>query len=413
MFYLPQTQLNSMTLSFFFLVCPFFVLCTLGVLLLFSPQNKRRFTLQLFGLFLIIRAIIYISIAGCYYPPSSFQVFIESIDSYALLLHDPVLFFAVLSLIFPLKLILKRCWPLLVPAAVLGTIYLIAYLSYPDAIRQKISISFWNSEEIVPYALIYDLQLTVQITMTALTIIYLALYTKVLVFDFTKFLKNNYSNAQQLNIRAIIYIGVLFILFAFLYAFIPLTGEKTIIPIFIFEILLGFIIYLGLNNSYRINPELIENYMISFVLNTKNIPFFSWLFPYKSLAFLNKETEETSENQAHKTESLFQKLIGYFEEKKPYLQKDLSMDDIARALSSNRTYISQLLSKEKNISFYDFVNAYRVEEAKIKMQEQPSICLKFIAEECGFSSYTTFVKYFKEKELTTPNKWKTEQNEVS
>ncbi len=395
-----------MKLPPFLLICPFFVLCTLGIVLISDYVNKRKSTLRLFGVFLIFRALIYFSISMLYYYPTPLQIYVEKFSGFILLLADPILFFALLSFVFPFRLILRQCWFFLLPAVILGSIYAIAYGLYPLDIQQAIALSFWRSETPATYPDIYQLQWAIDIILNVQSLFYLIIYIKILMINFPNFLRNYFSNSSKLNINWTIVLGLTLAILVVIYDLAPVLGANVLYALVIIETGLGFIIYFVLKNCSSLNIDVIETYFSLFLLNQKRLILLNKLFPERILEKLPHYTSHYAMGHAEKMINLHHQLIVYFESEKPYKQKDLCLDDIARALNSNRTYISQLFTKEIKTSFYDFVNTYRVEEAKLIMQLQPALSLKAIAEDCGFNSYTTFIKYFKEKISLGPNEWK-------
>ncbi len=363
--------------------------------------------MRLFGIFLLLRALNYVLVAGLYLPPSSVQIFIESISGYLILLAEPVLFFVFLSIVFPVKLIIRRCWLFLLPAIILGTVYTITYLSYPETDRSDISRWLLNPAELKSYPQIFRLQHIIQLCEFVLILFYLTLYVKIFILNFPKFLRNNFSNNKQIKTRRFFSFGFILICFTGLYTVIPFIGGGIIVPIIIMEIGFAFLMYSFLYIRYRVNynlnADLLETYFTSFMVDGKRPLIIEALFPQKLIP-QNIMSVLADPKLPDKMDYLFHRLTDYFRTKKPYLQSNLSLDDVARNLNTNRTYISLILKKETT-SFYDFVNSYRIEEAKQKMQTC-SFNLKIIAEECGFSSYTTFIKYFEKKEQVSPKIWR-------
>jgi YesN/AraC family two-component response regulator len=51
-------------------------------------------------------------------------------------------------------------------------------------------------------------------------------------------------------------------------------------------------------------------------------------------------------------------------EHKPYLNPELTINDLAAMIPCNRHHLSQVLNDALKNSFYDYINFYRVEEAK-------------------------------------------------
>ncbi len=95
--------------------------------------------------------------------------------------------------------------------------------------------------------------------------------------------------------------------------------------------------------------------------------------------------------------SLIKKLNIYFQTKKPYLEPELKLEDISNALNTNRTYISKIIKDEYKTNFNNFVNNYRISEAKKLLSNRNSaISLQEIASKTGFNSYSTFYRTFKD-----------------
>jgi AraC-like DNA-binding protein len=74
-----------------------------------------------------------------------------------------------------------------------------------------------------------------------------------------------------------------------------------------------------------------------------------------------------------------------------YLNKDLKVGDLARAMGTNRTYMSKYISSVLGMTFYDYINKMRIEHMSIPlMDEHPEYTLEHIAMESGFGSISTF-----------------------
>ncbi len=96
---------------------------------------------------------------------------------------------------------------------------------------------------------------------------------------------------------------------------------------------------------------------------------------------------------------------------KLYLVSDLTLSDLAEQLGSTTHVVSQVLNNTIGQSFYDFVNAYRVEEAKkwLESSDSKSIPISRIAQEAGFNSSSAFYNAFKKKTGMTPSQWRDRQ----
>lgn len=92
------------------------------------------------------------------------------------------------------------------------------------------------------------------------------------------------------------------------------------------------------------------------------------------------------------------------EEKKPYLNAEFKLADLANEINYSLHEISQVLNQDLNQSFPDFVNKYRVEEVKKRMEDKAYARFTFfaIAQQCGFNSKTSFYRIFKNETGKTP-----------
>ena len=90
---------------------------------------------------------------------------------------------------------------------------------------------------------------------------------------------------------------------------------------------------------------------------------------------------------------------------KPFQNPDFKLLDLRRVLPLNRTYLSQFIHNEFGCSFYQFVNGYRIEEAKRLMKANPDMKISDISVRCGFSSPTVFTRTFTSFTGVTPREW--------
>jgi AraC-like DNA-binding protein len=79
--------------------------------------------------------------------------------------------------------------------------------------------------------------------------------------------------------------------------------------------------------------------------------------------------------------------------------------DLRAVLPMNRTYLSQLINSTYGCSFYQFVNRYRIEEAKRLMQDHPEMKAGEIASRAGFSSREAFARTFTQVTGLSPREW--------
>ncbi|REE79800.1 helix-turn-helix protein [Lutibacter oceani] len=99
-------------------------------------------------------------------------------------------------------------------------------------------------------------------------------------------------------------------------------------------------------------------------------------------------------------------LIHLFNDKKPWLNPNLNIWDVASSIGTNRSYVSKVINESMGYNFNHFVNNYRVNEAKILLKTKPQLSISEISELSGFGSLNTFIRTFKYFENCTPTEFK-------
>lgn len=88
-----------------------------------------------------------------------------------------------------------------------------------------------------------------------------------------------------------------------------------------------------------------------------------------------------------------------------YLNVNLTIEDVAAELNTNRVYVSRAVNNILNTSFRDYVNSLRINYAKDFMLSNPKATQEMIASNCGFIDGTAFNKKFRQITGMTPREW--------
>lgn len=115
---------------------------------------------------------------------------------------------------------------------------------------------------------------------------------------------------------------------------------------------------------------------------------------------------ESSNLKNLNTNHLIQNLESLMIEEKLYRNENLTMGEIAKRLTVNNHQLSELLNSEMNISFYDYLNKFRVNEAKKLLEQKKELTVLKIAFDVGFKSQSTFYSAFKKEFKMTPNDYR-------
>ncbi|NAS29900.1 helix-turn-helix domain-containing protein [Flavobacteriaceae bacterium R38] len=174
-------------------------------------------------------------------------------------------------------------------------------------------------------------------------------------------------------------------------------------------LILFFVIWLVFLTSSLItnSPEIAATFTfigVLLLLVLSNITLFHLLnnpeFFYNNLTVkLRKETTNLKINKA-----VYDKLCDLVVEQKLYKKADLKISDLSEALGESARNISILINTFYKGNFYDFINFYRIEEAKTLLKNgNDDMTILTILYESGFNSKSVFNAVFKKMEGQTPS----------
>ncbi|MDH5656980.1 MAG: AraC family transcriptional regulator [Spirochaetia bacterium] len=102
------------------------------------------------------------------------------------------------------------------------------------------------------------------------------------------------------------------------------------------------------------------------------------------------------------------KLNDLVAEEKIYKVEDLSLPMLAAAIGISPHQMSEYLNKNEGKSFFKYINAMRIEEAK-KLLMNDQLTISQICYEVGFNTSATFYSAFKDKTGYSPSRWRKKQ----
>jgi AraC-like DNA-binding protein len=117
--------------------------------------------------------------------------------------------------------------------------------------------------------------------------------------------------------------------------------------------------------------------------------------------------ERSGLTEAEATE-LKAELLAAMDDEHPYQDSELNLDDLARRLGTSPHKLSEVLNSQLGLTFYDFVNGYRVRDVQRRIADQASrnLTLLALAMDAGFSSKSTFNQAFKRCTGQTPSDYR-------
>lgn len=101
----------------------------------------------------------------------------------------------------------------------------------------------------------------------------------------------------------------------------------------------------------------------------------------------------------------------YMETEKPYLANILTLEQLSGQLDMPPRTLSNIINRHFKQNFFEFINHYRIEEAKLQLAN-PELRNKTMIEimgDCGFNSKATFNTFFKKIVNATPSQYREKQ----
>ena len=205
-----------------------------------------------------------------------------------------------------------------------------------------------------------------------------------------RWLKNEYSYQENINLHWLRAVSLLFFIILCIWVVDCIYPSTLIDTIYILSSLVGWMVV-----CYFINrQELVIKEVIDSLPTETAEP----LTP----AAADGETEE-SDNE--RIQLLSEQLEKLFTVDKVYLEPRLRLVDLAQKLGTNRTYLSNFFNKERQTTFYEFVNGYRISHSE-NLLTTTDYTLDVVAELSGFNSLSTFRRAFSVKNNCSPQEYR-------
>jgi AraC-like DNA-binding protein len=106
------------------------------------------------------------------------------------------------------------------------------------------------------------------------------------------------------------------------------------------------------------------------------------------------------------------KLLKYMQDHKPYLNSNITLPELAQHISISIHHLSQVINDRLQQNFFEFINKYRVQEAKNLLTDpgKKYLTIAAIGYESGFNSNSSFNAVFKKYTGQTPSQYRKSRN---
>ena len=222
-------------------------------------------------------------------------------------------------------------------------------------------------------------------------LLYLA-FTFQLFYNYRKRIQEFFSNTYKLELNWILSFLIVFTLL-FLYSSIQDVVGSLIIDLsytqrwWLNVFMALVVLFVGIKGYFTDTTKL-NKLSFTFTPNPESIP-------------------EISEIKNNTSELDIEKVTNFMKTEKPYLNPDLNLSDLADELEMNRAQLSQIINSGFQKNFNDFINEYRVNtfKEKINSGEYKQLSLLGLAFDSGFNSKATFNRVFKKLTQTSPSEY--------
>ncbi len=125
-----------------------------------------------------------------------------------------------------------------------------------------------------------------------------------------------------------------------------------------------------------------------------------------------KEATESGVFEMSKEEILFNRLNEYLTTSMCYTKSDLDVNDLAKALNSNTTYIYGCIKEMTGLKPLSYIYKFRLNKACELLLGSPSKSIDDVAIECGFNTTRNFYRIFRQNYQMSPSEFRKEQREL-
>ncbi|RMZ50727.1 AraC family transcriptional regulator [Flavobacteriaceae bacterium PRS1] len=125
-----------------------------------------------------------------------------------------------------------------------------------------------------------------------------------------------------------------------------------------------------------------------------------------------KKRYKNSPLKREETKMMRKRIDNFFEETNHYLNPDFSLSKLSSSLNIPKHHLSKIINLDIGSTFYDIVNAKRIQHAvqRISEQSDKNITLEGLGYECGFNTKASFFYHFKRYIGKTPGQFKSEMS---
>ena len=353
------------------------LLLSLAIAIRSSSKNRE---LRFLGWFLFIQTIIALDVFLCYSGYMKYTLAFNDSTEPLVLILAPLIYLFLYELLFRLHLNCKKYWFHFLPA-VLYAITQIGYYLHPLPVKLNAYVdAYFAALPMVevppgttyPYQLIKD---EFRWLILGSFVIYIILSLRLLI----KYNRDKKGSDRTKGISKLLF------------------SKNTIISLIII-----FIVVLVIFLKYEDDGG--DHYIA--ILQSIIVLFTAFLFFLESRFFENSWIADKYETLKIKGGQVsLAEVKSLVVTQDYYLQKTVSLKGLAGLMDVNPNYLSKIINSGTGMNFNDFINRYRIEEAKKRLlsNDYEHLTVEAIGASVGFTSKSTFYAAFKKHVGESPS----------
>lgn len=148
---------------------------------------------------------------------------------------------------------------------------------------------------------------------------------------------------------------------------------------------------------YMIGTMIIWMFILSFIYRHESV--------ISELSVAEVPSDEPAAEVTEETDEIGFRIEQLMLVERAYLVPTLKISDVARQIGSNRTYVSNWFNRNRQSTFFSYVNQLRIKHA-CELLNTTDMPLEAIAQGSGFNSKSSFYRIFKNLKGCTPNEYR-------
>ena len=195
---------------------------------------------------------------------------------------------------------------------------------------------------------------------------------------FNSTIRQLYADTEHREIKYIPALLLIFILTSLLSSVVNVLGRNFFVDSYVvafpavgFSILLATLVWLGITQHFTIHD-----------------------IPQEQEDETQQDDTKAERVPTAQSAQLYAKLEDIMNEQQTYLQQDILLNDVAKLLGTNRTYLLRALSSCAHMTFKEYINRKRIAHAEQLIANNPTMPKSEIATLSGYNSQSSFYRNY-------------------